>query len=170
MAGVLIMSEVKTVFELAAEVNKYLVRDKRADDKQYVKLAAEAPEWMQELMHTAHADTMPDDWRYEFIEDAITLLENDDDEIDIDSLYPYTHSRLAWLSSRLDRSRYCDEALEDYGGSISKIDDAIAMGMAREIEEVLSLVRTALEERENELMEAAEASNDAEARQEEDAE
>lgn len=145
-----------TIEQLAAEVNAALVRDKRADGKDYVKLADDSPDWMHDLCMSAHGDMMPDDWRYEFIEDACCQLENgEDDARDIDEAYPYTADRLAWLSSRLDRVSYCDDAAEEYGceGSMT---DRIAWGMFAEVREVFDLVKTFLEERIEELEEEAE--------------
>jgi hypothetical protein len=77
-----------------------------------------APEWFTELCHHAHGSMMPDDWRYEFIQDALHALQDgaDEDGIDLDTLYPYTADRLDWLASHLDRPGYCDEAAVDASG------------------------------------------------------
>jgi hypothetical protein len=96
----------------------------------------------------AHAGMMSDDWRYEFIQDALGAIEDgaDDDGIDLDALYPYSADRLAWLASHLDRPGYCDEAAEDMGGPPIEILAFVAWGMDRELWEVFGLVRTKLEE------------------------
>src|SRR5262249_20888351 len=110
--------------------------------------ADDAPEWFTELSHHAHVSMMPDDWRYEFIQDALAALEDgaDEDGIDLDGLYPYTADRLNWLTSHLDPPGYCDEAAEDMGGPPGDILALLAWGMDRELREVFELVRARLEE------------------------
>jgi len=134
-----------TVQSVAAEANAFLYRDTQQDKVLPQKYA---PQWFTDLCHHAHGDMLPDDWRYEFIQDALNALENDGDENgpDIDNLYPYTADRLNWLASRLDRHGYCDEAAEDMGESPKQIVDFIALGMDRELREVFDLVRERLEE------------------------
>lgn len=151
-----------TVETLAAEVNAALVRDKRNDGKEFIKLADGSPEWMTDLCRTAHGDMMPDDWRYEFIEDALSQIENGEEQIkDVGSAYPYTTSRTDWLASRVDRFGYCDDAAEEYEGEGSLMD-RICWGMDREMNETFDLVKTFLEERVTELEDEAEgaAEND----------
>jgi hypothetical protein len=131
--------------KLAAEANAYLKRDTARD----ILLPADgAPDWFAELCHHAHGSMMPDDWRYEFIQDALAALEDgaDEDGIDLDALYPYTADRLDWLASNLDRPGYCDEAAEDAGGPPGGIVAFVAWGMDRELREVVELVRARLEE------------------------
>jgi hypothetical protein len=100
---------------------------------------------------------MPDDWKYEFIQDALNALEDADDwdevEPDIDSLYPYTADRLKWLASHLDRPGYCDEAMGEMGGEFGSTVNLIGLGMYWELREVFGLVRQALEERVEEMEE-----------------
>jgi len=133
------------VQRLAAEANRYLKRDNARD----ILLPADgAPEWFTELRHHAHGSMMPDDWRYEFIQDALNALEDgaDEDRLDLDALYPYTADRLGWMPSHLERPGYCDEAAKDAGGPPGDILAFAAWGMDREICEVFGLVRTKLEE------------------------
>ena len=138
----------KTISELATEALTFLRRDAERD---IVLPVDGAPQWFSDLCWTAHdrGNIGPDDWRYEFIQDALVELGNDADDDaapDLDSLYPYTADRLRWLSSRLDRSGYCDEAMEDFGKPATT-DTLIAWGMQRELEEVYRLVRDFLQYR-----------------------
>src|SRR5205814_868731 len=96
----------------------------------------------------AHGGMMPDDWKYEFIQDALGALADgaDEDRLDLDGLYPYTADRLRWLASHLDRPAYCDEAAGDAGGPPAGILAFVAWGMDRELREVFALVRATLEE------------------------
>ena len=131
--------------ELAREASGYLRRDAARD----ILLPADgAPQWFTDLCHHAHGDMMPDDWRYEFIQDALGALEDGagEDRLDLDGLYPYTADRLNWLASHLDRPGYCDEAAADAGGPPADILAFVARGMDRELREVFGLVRTKLEE------------------------
>jgi hypothetical protein len=65
------------VARLAAEANRFLVRD--------LLLPADgAPPWFTDVCRHAHGGMMPDDWRYEFIQDALSAIEDGADE---DRLY-----------------------------------------------------------------------------------
>ena len=133
------------VQELAREANSYLRRDRERD----ILLPADgAPQWFTDLCHAAHGGMMPDDWRYEFIQDALSAIEDgaDEDRLDLDALYPYTADRLAWLASHLDRPGYCDEAAAEAGGPPGDILALVAWGMDRELREVFESVRARLEE------------------------
>jgi hypothetical protein len=133
------------VARLAAEANRFLVRDCTRD----ILLPSDgAPQWFTDLCHHAHADMMPDDWRYEFIQDALNALEDgaDEDRLELDALYPYTADRLNWLASHLDRPGYCDEAAEDAGGPPDDILAFVAWGMDREMHEVFGIIHAKLEE------------------------
>jgi hypothetical protein len=133
------------VQELAREASTYLRRDTARD---ILLPADDAPAWFTDLCHAAHGSMMPDDWRYEFIQDALAAIEDgaDEDQLDLDALYPYTADRLDWLASHLDRPGYCDEAADDVGGPPGDILALVAWGMDRELREVFDLVRTRIEE------------------------
>jgi hypothetical protein len=156
------MSKAKSVQELAAELNAALVHQKRSDGKELVSLASGSPDWMQELCRKAHGDMMPDDWKYEFIEDAaVTFEEGNTDTSDLDSCYPYTADRLRWLASHLDRPGFCDEAASEFLPADKRpaVLELIAVGMYWEMDQVFGIVMQCLIEREQLLAsEAAEAS------------
>jgi hypothetical protein len=136
------MSKVR---QLAAEASRFLRRDPHRD---FLLPADDAPGWFTDLCHHAHGGMMPDDWRYELIQDALGAIADgaDEDRLDLDTLYPYTADRLAWLASHLDRAGYCDQAAEDAGGPAADILSFVAWGMDRELREVYELVRGRLEE------------------------
>jgi hypothetical protein len=138
--------------KLASEADGYLRRDTERD----ILLPADnAPQWFTDLCRHAHGPFMPDDWRYEFIQDALGAIEDgaDEDRITVDDRYPYTADRLNWLASNLNRPGYCDEVAEELGEAPMEILNFLAMGMQREMNEVYDLVREKLEE-------MAEASDD----------
>ena len=145
------MTTTNTIATLAAEANTFLYRDSETDR---VLKKDGTPAWVVELCRTAHGELFPDDWRYEFIQDALNWLEedgNDPDDYtaDLDSLYPYTADRLKWLGTGY-RMGYCDDALAEMGKPDS-MNSLIAWGMAAELEEVFHLVRAALESRLEEI-------------------
>jgi hypothetical protein len=139
------MTPTDRIQQLAREANSYLRRDTARD---ILLPADDAPAWFTELCHHAHGSMMPDDWRYELVQDALGAIEDGagEDRLDLDGLYPYTADRLGWLASHLDRPGYCDEAAEDAGGPPSEILTFVAWGMDRELCEVFGLVRAKLEE------------------------
>jgi hypothetical protein len=103
------MTASRTVAELAADANSFLMTGGRKSEdtgRLIIVRTDDAPAWVHDLCRAANDDSRfgPDDWRYEFIEDALQALEAGDVEArDLDSEYPYTTDRLRWLSSHLDR-------------------------------------------------------------------
>ena len=149
----------KTLKDFAHEMSRAFVGDKRNDGTEFRKLRDGSPEWMKDVCFKAHGDMMPDDHRYEMIEEACDALADHDDEDEArDSLEAdvYTSELTAWLHSRVDRTGYVDEALEEYGGEVKGISDAIALGQMKEKEEVFGLVVEAL----TELVDAQEEEED----------
>lgn len=138
----------KCVADLAGELNDKLVHDTRADGVRFVKLADDAPEWMEQACRKAHGDMMPDDWRYDFIEDCAQALMEDDaeDAPDAGDMYPYNADRCRWLASNLNRGGYCDTAMEEFGGDVGGIFNVLGLGMQEEMREVFDLLKSQLEE------------------------
>jgi len=142
------------ISELAAEV---LTHFKRGDletpgiGRIFIH-ADDCPQWIIDMCHDAHGDMMPDDWRYEFIGDALTSLSDESVDSDesfgewLDNAYIHYHEHLAWLSSRNDRMYYCDDAVKEYGMESSNMDTRIKLGMDTELREVFAIVRDALQE------------------------
>jgi hypothetical protein len=133
------------VQELAAEAYSLLTRDRT---RNMLLPADGCPAWFTDPCRHAHGGMMPDDWRYEFIQDALGALADGagEDRLDLDALDPYTADRLDWLTSHLDRSEYCNAAAEEMGGPPAGILAFVAWGMDRELREVSDLVRARLEE------------------------
>jgi len=99
----------------------------------------------QDLMHFAHGDMLPDDFRYKMIHDSLCIIADDDyDEDDVneslDSHIPvYTNDLMRWLSSSNSRYSYVDEAISEFGKGDSIIND-IMIGYYQELSEVFYLV------------------------------
>lgn len=113
-------------------------------------LKDDAPGWMTDVVREAHDGMLPDDFRYEMIEEALDTLvraEGDDEQAQEDLPEPpiYNAERLRWLASHLERVGYCDEVCEESGVEASVgILDRIAIGYRAEQEDVLALVVRAL--------------------------
>lgn len=151
---------------LAQEARSYLYRGKREVDgigKILLRRRDKAPDWVDDLYHAAHNDgrMFPDDWRYEFIGDALDCLAEDDDRDPTerfaewsDGSYVYTHEQTSWLGSRADRYGYCDEAVKELGGDALDTMGRVRAGMLLERLEVFGIVLRCLRDRANEEEEA----------------
>ncbi len=155
------MKGTMTLSKLAEETRKHFKLDKhKADGHDYWKAKDGAPKWIKDLCQKAH-DTggghlmLPDDFRYEFIVNALDALSEHEDENDaLDSLEPdiYNSELHKWLSSHLERAGYVDEAVKEMGGhSDNGIDGDIALGQLHEKREVFFHVKKALEDRLEEI-------------------
>lgn len=113
------------------------------------------PIWVRELVHKAHGDMAPDDFKYETVSDVLDRLADgqDPDECDLEPDV-YTHDLLQWLGSNLNRPGYVDESVEQFGHAESGrgshgggIVGDIAQGQWYEKDEIWRLVVEALNER-----------------------
>jgi hypothetical protein len=111
------MSAETTIKELAQEAADWFVSDKRDNGDSFIKTKDDRPDWLTELIHDAHGDMFPDDYRYRFIASALDqLAEYGDSENAIDEIEPdiYTGQLTAWLASSCDRVYYLTTVLEEY--------------------------------------------------------
>jgi hypothetical protein len=138
----------KTIEELAKELSDRLITKTRANTEQtpFVCLKDDSPEWMQDVCRKAHGDMLPDDWRYEFIEEAALALQNYDDfESAMSAIEPsmYNNALLAWLASNSSRVDYADNAIDSGARNIM---DAIQWAQCEEKREVYQSVFDSLTE------------------------
>ena len=123
----------------------------RDDDTSYVTLTEDADDWMRDVVREAHADMLPDDWRYDAIAAAVEFVADTPDYDDrsyewADGMAsPYYSDLIAWLGSNGRRMAYCDEAAEEWGAEDKTMGERIALGQVFEAMEVLGLVSRALE-------------------------
>ena len=106
------------------------------------------PEWFFNLVHDAHGDFLPDDYKYSFIHDSLCIIaysesEEDyfeaiDQDVDI-----YTSALLAWLSSNIDRVQYINDVLEEYP-DIRTGDKLLMIAQFKEREDVFNSVLNSL--------------------------
>lgn len=81
----------------------------------------DADDRLQELCYAAHDDMMPDDYKYNFIVDALGMIADADEDADLDDLYTeieadvYNSNLLHWLSSNLNRADYIYHYIEEFG-------------------------------------------------------
>ncbi len=117
----------------------------RSEEEIYT-LKDQAPPSLKDLVREAHGDFLPDDFRYETIQDALCALSDgleDLDEVRLEADI-YHHDLLKWLSSNLKRIAYCDEAKEEFGLQEVDLMTLITYGQLREKEEILASVRESL--------------------------
>ena len=162
------MSDIPTISELASEAHGWFTTTTRADETIDV-LRDGAPTWIYNLVFAAHesGEIMPDDWRYASIRSALAEISDSDadDRDDLDDLAGewadsnvdvYTGARIAWLGSRMSRTAYVDEAVDELGGegldTVERIGlwqyvvERIGLGQYVESREVFELVANALED------------------------
>jgi len=108
----------KTVSELAKEALEWFETGTRDSGEEFVKTKDGRPEWLTNLIFTAHGGMVPDDHRYKFIKDALQYISDQDEDADLDcpeiKADIYTSDLTKWLHSRNDRVYYLTEALEEY--------------------------------------------------------
>lgn len=138
-----------TIKQLAHEMSRSFEGRERNNGDKFRCLKDGHPEWMKDVCFKAHSDMMPDDYRYEFIEQAVDAIADADSVEDArDGLEAdvYTSELTAWLHSRVGRTGYVDDAVEEYGCDLKSIVDALMIGQLREKQEVFDLVVSALED------------------------
>ena len=112
----------KTIVILAKELQAQMTTSERNDGTKYYHLKENHPKWMRDVVHGAHGDKLPDDTTYEFIDDALDIICDLDDEATEDDIREaiferteadvYTSNLTAWLHARNDHVYYLTEALE----------------------------------------------------------
>jgi len=138
----------KNVNELAKEALGWFITDTRDNGEEFVKTKEGRPDWLKNLIFTAHDDMLPDDYRYQFIEDALQYISDQDEDVGLDcpeiEADTYTSDLTKWLHSRNDRVYYLTEALEEY--EIKDGFQALQEAQLREREEVFYSVLNSLRE------------------------
>ena len=108
----------ETVQELAQLARCAFSLEPRDNGTEYWTANRCAPDWIGELVRTAHGDMLADDYRYKFIVHALDELEEAEDLDEAGHQWdfePYL-SRLAdWLGSHTHRFSYCDDWAEEMG-------------------------------------------------------
>jgi hypothetical protein len=145
-----------TLETLAKEAGSYFTNGERIGDTgSLIRILKDGtPEWVRELVQAAHGGMGPDDFRYDWIEDALSAVENEGEDASLEA-DTYTSDLTRWLHSRADRYAYCDEAVESGlvtpdAGMIAQLQGGQAVEQAEIVSLVLDALNTRLEEVESE--------------------
>jgi hypothetical protein len=136
------------VTEIAEKARSFFTLQTRKDGSKFWS-APDKPEWVQSMCRDAHNGMFPDDYKYEYIVDALDYLSdpsNDPDEYNPDADV-YTKDLTDWLGSHADRPGYVDQARED-GLIVADTDTVtqLAIGQIEERREVFGEVLAYLQE------------------------
>lgn len=108
-----------------------------------------SPQWMTDVVYACHesGDMLPDDWRYDFINEvAGALAEEHWENVDVESDV-YNHDLTQWIASRIDRAYYCDQAIDELGyDPRASTMDRLSFGQYYEKVEVKNALVAALDE------------------------
>lgn len=116
----------------------------------FIALKEGSPDWMRDAVFAAHGDMLPDDWRYEAIQDAAEHIselstmdypEDEGEEWAYARVSVYTSNLLAWVGSNLSRVGYCDEGIATENGGLVSLMSA---GQYMELRETYDLLVGAL--------------------------
>lgn len=145
-----------TIHELATELSRSFEEGTRPDGETFRRLKDDAPGWTKDVVREAHGRDsdgtpamLPDDWRYQFAEDAADAISEADDDADLDDVANdleadvYTSELTGWLHSRNDRVSYLDDARENNGAALDAFQ-LLAAAQQIERREVFQLVREQL--------------------------
>lgn len=117
---------------------------------EFYKTRDNCPVWIKDFIYTAHEGMLPDDYKYQFIYDALYLISESEDIDDLEQVEPdiYHGNLLNWLSSKNDRSSYCDRYYAEYSDDTVKPDLMTQIGFGQWLErtEVLESVLGSLQE------------------------
>lgn len=134
-----------TIQQRAAEGSAGMETATRPDGTEYTRRKEDAPHWLTELVHEAHGDMLPDDYRYEVIREALGAIHDASGDLDqagtefADEADVYNADLLRWVGSHSDRPGYVDEALSEYGEA-RDFYHGLQMGQYAERDEVYGLV------------------------------
>jgi hypothetical protein len=139
----------QTVADVARQARAAFSLEARNDNgSEYWNRNRCAPDWIEELCHTAHGPILPDDYRYRFIVEALDALEEADDPDEAGNDFefePYYAAVVEWLRSHAGyRLDYCDQWAAEYGQPATTAE-LLQGGHLFERLEVLALVRGSLE-------------------------
>jgi len=137
----------KTIQELAQMYSAMFVRKTRDNGPSFYCASDDTNENLMNIIHAAHNEMLPDDYRFEFTKNALDALsENEDiDDARQSATEPdvYTSDLTKWLNSRNDRVYYLTQALEEFGCKDGF--QALSTAQSIEKEEVFGAVVSALE-------------------------
>jgi len=132
--------------KLAGFYEKFFTKKKRDNGEEFWLVTDDAPEELTELIREAHDDMFPDDYKYEFIRDALSdysNFEEPDEIMEVIEADPYTAGLTHWLASNINRVYYLTEAIEEFEPKDGF--QALSLAQYREKSDVYQSVRNSLE-------------------------
>ena len=142
--------------ELATYALRFLeskVRPARGDDPEtrFYTLTKRYPTWVYDMVHTAHEDMMPNDYKYQYVVDTLDALsegQDPDDGLSDIEADVYNYDLLRWLQSQGERVGFVDEVVSELGHhpDMGMMGD-IMMGQVQEKQQVWQSVVSSLRER-----------------------
>jgi hypothetical protein len=141
-----------TIQEKAKKMLDCFEQKKRQDESKFYCLKDDCKnrETYQEICMQAHGDMFPDDYKYEFIVEALQQLSDMTEDADPqDTIFEiesdiYTSDLTKWLDSANSRVYYLTEALEEY--PITDGFQALSSAQLKEKQEVAFSILQSLEE------------------------
>ena len=134
-------------------VNSFLIEKcdaSRMPDGYFYIRKDDAPEWVREIIKETHdnGDMLPDDYKYQFVVDALEALADSDDVDNARSIMhdgvDITTSRLLhWVQSHGYRKAYADDHIQEF--SPETLDAILMGGQYMEREEVFQVVLSRIE-------------------------
>lgn len=148
------MTKTQTLSQLATQTLKHYEHQIRDTKKGFWSTKDNAPSWISDMNHKAHGDTLPNDYVYEFIVDALHLIsqceteEQMQDRINEIEADVYNGQLLAWVSDNLTFAEYVNEAVKEFGIYNKDFDlyTVLAYGQKAHREEVAYSVLSSLKE------------------------
>ncbi len=140
--------EFESIQQAAEHVGDFLITKKRGD-KTIVVLKDSAPQWVEDTAFEAHAGMIADDYKYEYINEALDrFFEEDDPDVVFENIEAdvYNYDLLTWVASHGERPGYVDEATQEIGHSDLGMIGDLMLGQIREKDEVFGIIRMKLED------------------------
>ena len=134
-----------------------LITDTREDGSSFIKTAPDSPDWIRDAIREAHDGELPNDTRYNLIEDCIQAITDRDFsdkeeagnaifEMSRDVTPGQSSSLLLWFSANTSRLHDCDEALADGREELASVFDALDVGYVYAAALTLSSLIESIEE------------------------
>ena len=135
-----------TLHKLATELSQAFEHKTRSNGDDYVCLKNGSPQWMQDAIHEAHENLLPNDAIYSLCERVADCFADADEEsgeeelreaLDEIEIPPYTKDRMVWFAQNWE---YCDRAIADglWNSDNPKTDvtELVACGMMLHLREI----------------------------------
>lgn len=134
-----------------------LEKSSRDDGSSFLRLSSGAPEWATDIVRAAHCGELPNDSRYELIQDALQALSDHccdsaeeareaSHEISLDLLPIHSGDLLSWFSDLPMRLSDCGEAVDCGRVSELSVYELLSEGFRMGAEETLEALISEIEE------------------------